>query len=454
MKKQIFGETDGIRVEVGKSPLRPGELVLLAKAARENGFDNRTILFGRDTRLSGKWIVDEMKGAFEAGKIVDCGVLPTPALAKLMDNYDNAGAFMVTASHNPASDNGIKVFEKGTKISDEMELAIEQDFLAMAPKDANDADIAAKIEALNAQSADFSVNEDLVEAYALKVNQALNGFDGGTLELALDSASGSGFEFSRRVFESFDIKIDQIDNAPTGLNINEDCGALHPEHLAQKTKELGVMGLALDGDADRCILTDEEGRIWNGDRIVVLLAEYLQEKGELAGNAVVLTEYSNLATVQYLESKGIKVLKVVNGDKAVTDLSLKNGLILGGEAAGHILYQPWLDSSDGTFIALFVLKILQEKRARLADLWAPYEDKPSLQVQVKVTEKRPLEEIPGFMDASARVEQQMNGEGRVFVRYSGTENKMRILLEYTDMEQMQAWGEELAQIVRKEIGND
>ena len=113
MKKQIFGETDGIRAEVGKSPLRPGELVLLAKAVRKNGFDGRTILFGRDTRLSGKWIVNELKGAFDEGKVVDCGVLPTPALAKLMDDYDNAGAFMVTASHNPASDNGIKVFERG-----------------------------------------------------------------------------------------------------------------------------------------------------------------------------------------------------------------------------------------------------------------------------------------------------------------------------------------------------
>ncbi len=453
MKKQIFGETDGIRVKVGATPLRPGEPTILAKAARKNGFDKRKILFGRDTRLSGRWIVEDLKAAFDEADVVDCGVLPTPAIAKIMDDYENAGAFMVTASHNPATDNGIKVFEKGTKIPDETELAIERDFLKDQPKDVDEKAVEREIETLNAKSKKFDSDAALMENYAQKAADALGRatFRGTGRKIVLDSASGAGFEFSRGVFERFDIEVEQIDDAPTGLNINEDCGALHPEHLAQKTKELNLMGLALDGDADRCVLADEEGRIWNGDRIVVLLAEYLKEKGELAGNGVVLTEYSNLATVQYLESKGIRVLKVVNGDKAVSDLCKKEGFTLGGEAAGHILYQPWLDSSDGTFMALFVMGILQEKQARLADLWSDYNDKPSIQVPVMVTEKRPIEEIAGFPEAIAAIEQKMAGDGRVFVRYSGTENKMRILIEYTEAKQAQEWGEELAAIVRKEL---
>jgi len=453
MKKMVFGETDGIREKVGKGVLRPENVKILGEAIREV-YGDRRVLLGRDTRESGIWIVEELKKAFDAERIVDCGVLPTPAIAKaVMDDYQDDLAIMVTASHNPATDNGIKIFKNGTKIPDEEELAIEKAYFALLEK-ADEKALEREIEAFNGKNAIDEYRAEFAEKYAENASAALGEakIKGGRTKIVLDAACGAGHSFSKAVFEKFDIEVIEIDDMPDGKNINDGFGALYPEKLAAKAKELGLPGLALDGDADRTIIADEEGRIWNGDRIVVFLAEYLKERGELLGNGVVLTEYSNLATVQYLESRGIKVLKVVNGDKEVTRLSIANGLILGGEQSGHILYQPWLDSSDGTFMMLFVLSILQDKGVRLADLWADYEDKPSLQVAVRVTEKKPVEELAGWNEAVAEIREKMGVDGRVFVRYSGTENKLRILVEYSEMEKAQEWAEELARIVRKEIG--
>ena len=212
------------------------------------------------------------------------------------------------------------------------------------------------------------------------------------------------------------------------------------------------MGVALDGDADRIVVADEEGRIWNGDRIVILLADYLQEKGELANNSVVLTQYSNFAAEQYLTNLGIQVAKVENGDRNVALKCDEIGSVLGGELSGHIIYTPWMRSSDGTFVALFIQKILYEKGCRLADLWAKYEDMPSKQWAVEVREKKPLEDIPAWLGALAAANGRLDGDGRIFTRYSGTENKLRILVEGKDMEIVEEVGEGLAELIKKEIG--
>ena len=183
------------------------------------------------------------------------------------------------------------------------------------------------------------------------------------------------------------------------------------------------MGIALDGDADRAILVDELGRVWNGDRIVSMLANYLKERGELKNDTVVLTEYSNLAAIQYIQAQGIKVEKVVVGDRAVANKLQELGAVLGGENAGHIIYLPWLNSSDGSFVALFARKIMAEKNCQLADLWPDYEEFPNAQLAVKVREKRDFKEINGWNEAVEQSLQQLNGRGRVFTRYSGTAMK-------------------------------
>lgn len=446
MEKRIFGATDGIRGRVGEAPLRPNIIKELGRAIAKNTYAKK-ILLGRDTRESGIWMADRIsEGLQDAGaEVENFGILPTPAVqAIIKDSGEYDGGVMLTASHNPATDNGIKVFgADGDKISDEQELSVEATFF--------EAELEADIdlpEVRFVKQASESAEKYYEQIAAAHVGD--NGFDGQ--KIILDAASGAGHDFSRKVFEEFDIEVEQIDPEPNGKNINDGYGALYPEKMAEAAREQGLIGVALDGDADRIVLSDEDGRIWDGDRIVILLAEYLKAQGELAADTVVLTEYSNLATIKYLEERGIKVAKVVNGDRYVAQKCIELGAGLGGELAGHIIYLPWLRGSDGTFMALMVLRIVQESGKRLADMWADYENLPSRQWGLKVREKRDLDEVKGFSEAVVAAEKRFDGKGRVFVRYSGTENKLRILVEGEDAALVDEIGDGLAKIIEKEIG--
>ena len=446
MEKRIFGATDGIRGKVGEAPLRPNIMRELGRAIAKNTYAKK-VLLGRDTRESGMWMDAEISdGLKSAGADVeDFGILPTPAVqAIIKDSGEYDAGVMLTASHNPATDNGIKVFgSDGDKISDERELAVEATFFEA--KLGKDEDVP-EVKFVKQHS-------EAAEKYYEQIAAAQVGdkdFKG--MKIILDAASGAGHDFSRKVFEEFELEVEQIDPEPNGKNINDGYGALYPEKMAEAAREQGLIGVALDGDADRIVLADEDGRIWDGDRIVILLAEYLKEQGKLPADTVVLTEYSNLATIKYLEDEGIKVAKVVNGDRYVAQKCVELGAGLGGELAGHILYLPWLRGSDGTFMALMVLRIVQESGKRLADMWADYENVPSQQWGLFVKEKRAFEEIAGFNEAIAEAEKRFDGRGRVFVRYSGTENKMRILVEGEDEALVEEIGEKLAKIVKKEIG--
>jgi len=447
--KRIFGETDGIRAKAGDFPLRPNVLKALGSAIAEE-MSAKKMLMARDTRLSGVWIDEAiLSGLSEKGvDVVDLGIIPTPVVQKLLEAGGFDGGIMITASHNPASDNGIKVFRAdGDKLSDENELAVEDRFFA--------SELEADIEPVSREFVEMGVDADSVEKYAEIASEALKmPKNEGAGSFLVDAASGAGYSFSRALFEDFGFEVDHIDPAPNGTNINDGYGALHPEKLAMLCKQRGVMGIALDGDADRSILVDEEGRIWTGDRIVAMLANYLKEKGELANNTVVLTEYSNLAAVKYMESCGIRVEKVVNGDRAVANRAKELGAVLGGENAGHILYLPWFSSSDGCFMCLFVRKIMAEKNRRLADLWPDYEEFPNAQLGIAVREKRDFKEISGWNEALERELGALQGRGRVFVRYSGTEMKLRILVEGPDQREDMEIAERLAEIIKKEIGND
>ena len=446
MKKRIFGATDGIRGKVGEAPLRPNIMRELGRAIAKNTYAKK-VLLGRDTRESGMWMNAEISDGLKAAgaDVEDFGILPTPAVqAIIKDSGEYDAGVMLTASHNPATDNGIKVFgSDGDKISDEQELAVEATFFEAKLEEDEDAP---EVKFVKQHS-------EAAEKYYEQIAAAQVGdkdFKG--MKIILDAASGAGHDFSRKVFEEFELEVEQIDPEPNGKNINDGYGALYPEKMAEAAREQGLIGVALDGDADRIVLADEDGRIWDGDRIVILLAEYLKEQGKLPADTVVLTEYSNLATIKYLEDEGIKVAKVVNGDRYVAQKCVELGAGLGGELAGHILYLPWLRGSDGTFMALMVLRIVQESGKRLADMWADYENLPSGQWGLFVKEKRPFEEIAGFNEAIAEAEERFAGHGRVFVRYSGTENKMRILVEGEDEALVEEIGENLANIVKKEIG--
>ena len=447
MEKLIFGATDGIRGEVGKKPLRPNMMHNLGRAIAKH-FKGGLALIGRDTRTSGEWMRECVSDGLEEcdAEVENLEILPTPALQKIIAARDDVSCgIMLTASHNPATDNGVKVFAAdGDKLPDEEELEIEAEFF----KDKLGKDV--DLPKVNFQ---LITREDAIDAYSQMVEEELRlGESLADKEIVLDAASGAGHEFSRAVLEGFGLKVKQIDPEPNGENINDGFGATCPERMASEAKAQGMMGVALDGDADRIVIADEEGRIWDGDRINILLTTYLLEQKQLPKNTVVVTEYSNYATVKHLEKMGVKVEKVVVGDRFVAQKMRELGANLGSELAGHIIYKPWFGASDGTFMTLFILKIMQEKGKRLADLWADYEYMPSKQWGIKVSEKRPLDEVDGFSEAVKKAEDEFAGTGRVFCRYSGTENKLRILVEGEDVGLVEKHGEILANIIEKEIG--
>lgn len=464
MEKKFFGATDGVRGEYGKTPLTPEIIFKLSFGFAQflEGEATKEVLVGRDTRVSGIEIVKYVTAGLRAGgrkaKIMNGDrCIPSPALAILTaTNAEAGGAIMVTASHNPAKDNGLKVLRAdGSKLTDAQEVAVEQIAVGKAAEQAWQ-----DYEASSQKPSEDNVVYACEQEYAKILKQDLTddfGFDlervDSPMEVGLDSAAGAGFRFSPWVLGDLDIESVEVGPLPNGKNINKACGALHPEKLAERVKQDALdFGLALDGDADRAVLVDESGRIWDGDRIVAMLALWMKERGKLLNNKVVMTEYSNLAAIKYLEAQGVEVEKVEVGDRAVAAKCKEIGAVLGGEKAGHIIYRPWLESSDGTFVIALVACILRETGKKLSELWPDYEEYPSKQVKIYVREKKPLAEIRG-LEAGLKLAKTVLGErGRVFVRYSGTEMAMRILVEADDAKSVREISHSLADLVQNEIG--
>jgi phosphoglucosamine mutase len=345
---------------------------------------------------------------------------------------------MVTASHNPASDNGVKVFdgERGDKLTDDEELEVERLFFEDDGKEQAEGEV---IERTN-----------LVDDY---IKKAMAGIDLSGWKICIDSAAGGSWKLVREALERVGVAVVEVGPTPDGKNINENCGALHPENLAKAVvDESADMGAAFDGDGDRLILVDNEGKIWDGDRITAMMAVWLKEEGRLDNDVIVLTEYSNLSTVLFLEKSYISVEKVINGDRAVVAECKNIGAVLGGEASGHILYPEWLSASDGLFASAFVANIAHKKGVKLSELRPNYENYPSKLWNIYVTERRPLENIVGWDEGLQKWREYLGTEGRVFVRYSGTEDLLRILVEAKDTKKLEEVGERLSEIIKKEIG--
>ncbi|MDR3298025.1 MAG: hypothetical protein LBT19_01450 [Candidatus Nomurabacteria bacterium] len=444
MEKRIFEKTDGIRAKVGEEPLVPKTVQRLGGAISKF-FNNGKIIIGRDTRESGEWISQELeKGMSEAGAtILEAGTVPTPVVALLVKTDESAnGGIMITASHNPATDNGIKVFHSGgDKLMDSEELEIENIFFSDWPP--ADAAISEPVAPL----------EDVTFRYSSELRKFLGNEDLSEYQAYVDSAAGSTYDFINKVSSSFGVQFDEIGPNPTGENINTNCGALYPEKLSEIMRQNPVdLGVAFDGDGDRIVLVDDLGRIWDGDHIVAMIATYLKSQENLPNNTVVLTEYSNLGAIQYLEQNGIRVEKVENGDKAVARKCQEVGAVLGGEFSGHIIFTTWLSSSDGIMIAFFTLLIVKRTGKKLSELWPAYENLPSKQWGINVREKLPLSEVPGWQAELDRQTDFLGTDGRIFVRYSGTEKKLRILVDATDATKMNQVGDILSSIIEKEIG--
>jgi len=398
------------------------------------------IIVGRDTRESGEWIERELaRGAVSQGATVtSTGVIPTPAVAYLAREKDFDLGVVLSASHNPYGDNGIKVFSgKGEKFAESQERAVEA---VMADHgwslgSAKDATV---------ESVDFRdpylnhVRELLPNAGALKGQR-----------IALDLANGATTTTARRLFESVGFEVVTVGDTPDGRNINLACGSTHPAGLAAAVmSQQCKLGVAFDGDGDRAILVDHRGHLVDGDAVLLTIGADLKQQGKLPGNTVVATVMSNIGLEVALREHGITMVRTPVGDKYVMEEMLRHGYAIGGEQSGHVILSEHLWTGDGMATALAVLRVMVRTGRDLADLASGLKTFPQTLVNVRVREKKPVADVPAIAEATARVAAALGSRGRVLVRYSGTEPLLRIMIEGEDQASVQAWAEEIAEAVR------
>jgi len=445
MGTRLFG-TDGIRGVAGTWPLDPPTIARIGSAiVRVLELDRPArLVVGRDTRESGEWIERELaRGAAAAGAVVtSAGVVPTPAVAYLAGALDFDLGVVLSASHNPFGDNGIKVFSgRGEKFDEARERAVE-------------ALIDDRSKLLPADGPAPSVQTSLVDAYLEHVAKLLP--DAGPLKsasIAVDMANGATTSTALRVLERIGLSVEAIGASPDGRNINLACGSTHPSKLAAVVRERNCfMGVAFDGDGDRAIFVDRGGHVVDGDAVLLMLALDYQERGRLFGDTVVATVMSNVGLEIALRRHGITLVRTAVGDKYVMDEMLRGGFVLGGEQSGHVILTEHLPTGDGLATALAVLRLMVRTGRELAELAGELVTYPQTLVNVRVREKVPVASVPEIQASIARVESALGGRGRVLVRYSGTEPLLRVMIEGEDQASVQAWAEEIAESVRKALG--
>jgi phosphoglucosamine mutase len=443
MSGRLFG-TDGVRGKAGTYPLDHATVRRLGAAlVRAVADPSARILIGRDTRESGTWIEQELAhGARACGAtVISAGVVPTPGVAYLTRTSAFTAGVVISASHNPFEDNGIKVFSGGgEKFTEELEAHVE-------------AIMADTSWSVPPGDADPVHGESLVDRYVEHALAVLP--DTGALRgapITIDCANGATFAVAPRVFRALGIDAHVIGDAPDGRNINLECGSTHPERLARVVVDGGYrLGIAFDGDGDRAIFVDERGRVVDGDAVMLMCARHLKSEGRLAGDAIVATVMSNIGLEIALRESGIGLVRCAVGDKYVMEEMLRRGLSLGGEQSGHVIFSEFLFTGDGLVTALNVLRVMLATGRSLGDLASDLTTYPQVLVNVRVREKKALDGVPDVAAAMRRVEERMAGQGRLLVRYSGTEPLLRIMLEGRDATEIDAWAEEIAAEVRKAL---
>ena len=449
-EKKIFRETDGVRGKANFYPL-DAETVLkfgkaLAEYVKRNTEKNPNrpykVIIGKDTRRSGYMLEQSLTAGFlsRGVDVMTIGPAPTPAISHLVQSFALDMGVMITASHNPYYDNGIKVFHSnGRKFTDDEELEIEDIFFNFVFNGSEDIGRAKRIEDVSGRYIEF--------IKSIPDNISLKGF-----KIVVDCANGATYNVAPTVFKELGAKVIEIAVEPDGYNINENCGALHPESMKDIVlKEKADLGIALDGDGDRVIMVDEKGNIIDGDYIMALVAKNLKERGELSKDSIVITEYSNQALVKHLEESGIHVVKVPNGDRAVAWKCEELGLNFGGEQTGHFLFTDYTEVGDGTLASLLVMRIMIEKKKSLSELAYVFEKYPQKVFNVEISKKEPLEQLSEFQAAVKKWDQQFEGNGRIYSRYSGTENLLRIMVEAEQSDLIDKAGSELTSIINKHL---
>jgi phosphoglucosamine mutase len=442
---RLFG-TDGVRGVAGQWPLDVETVTRLGAAlVRALPLDHAPrLIVGRDTRESGEWIERALaRGAAAEGAVItSVDVVPTPAVAYLAGALDFDLGVVLSASHNPYGDNGIKVFSgKGEKFGESQERAVE----------AVIADASWNVP----ESAQPKIGRrPLIESYLTHLQKLLPSAGPlGGMRIGVDMANGATTTTAARVFEGLGFELVTLGDRPDGRNINLGCGSTHPDKLAAAVVAKGCrFGVAFDGDGDRAIFVDHNGRLVDGDAVLLLLARARQRAGLLAGNTVVATVMSNIGLEIALRRHGITLVRTSVGDKYVMEAMMKGGFVLGGEQSGHIILSEHLPTGDGLATALAVLAVMADTGKELSELAGELVTYPQTLVNVRVREKTPVDRVPVVTRAIERVEQALSGNGRVLVRYSGTEPLLRIMIEGESQASVQGWAEEIAAAVRAELG--
>jgi phosphoglucosamine mutase len=445
MSRRYFG-TDGVRGRVGKPPMTVDFALRLASAAaRVLAPSGGTVLIGKDTRLSGYMFEAALEAGFTAAgaNVLLVGPLPTPAVAYLCRSLGADFGIVISASHNLYDDNGIKIFAAGgEKLSDEQESAIEA-LLDEPPLTLESAALgrARRVEQAPLEYQEFSKS-------LLRPGTDLSG-----LKLVIDCAHGAAYKVAPRVLGELGAEIIPIGCSPNGRNINQGCGSTQPELLMTTVRGVGAhMGIALDGDGDRCVLVDEQGRLVDGDQLLYVLARDAQARGELRG-PVVGTAMSNLGLEHALGALGIPFLRAAVGDRYVMAMLKEQGGQLGGETSGHIINLAKTSTGDGLATALQVLGVMQQTGQSLSALVAGMERLPQVMINVRVAQQLDLAGAHGVQAALAEVEGELGRRGRVVLRASGTEPLIRVMVEAADAAEAQAQAGRLADAVRVAAGH-
>lgn len=454
--RQLFG-TDGIRGVAGQYPLDRRTVYAIGRALGQRLTERDSsarVVIGQDTRESSAWISSFLAHGLEGAsvEVVSAGVITTPGIAYLARAHQFAAGIVVSASHNPWQDNGIKVFgADGYKLSDDLEHEIEADIFAHLEQ------LAAGASTGEDGSYDLLPgDQNLLEQYADWLASLVATTDFGRLRALVDCANGAASSVAPLVFKRCGIDADFIHVDPNGRNINADCGALFPGNVARALAGASGkydIGITFDGDADRAMFSDNVGHVINGDGVLLLSARDMKIHVRLHNDTVVATTMSNMGLETALKREGIRLLRAPVGDKYVLEEMLKTGATLGGEQSGHILFRDMnTTTGDGLLTALRVLEVMARSGKPLADLIADMKVFPQEIRNVKVREKLPLEQLPSVMEAIRVAERDLDGNGRVIVRYSGTEKLARVMIEAESEDTMRRHTENIARAIHAAIG--
>jgi phosphoglucosamine mutase len=449
MARRLFG-TDGIRGVAGEPPLDARTAYAVGAALGKwaiAGDHPGEVVIGMDTRESGPWLAAEVAGglASHGVKTRFAGVTTTPGVAFLARNGPFAAGAMISASHNPYRDNGIKLIDhSGYKFPDEVEESLESEIFALLEQNIRPAPIALDV--------DEGLDRTYIDRLAATLPASLDG-----LAIVVDCANGSASKLAPALLERLGARVHAIGASPDGRNINRDCGSLHLDGLRKVVLERGAtLGVAFDGDADRALFVSHSGKIVDGDAILLIVSRFLLERGSLRGPngepVVVATVMSNLGLERALGALGVRLIRTAVGDKYVLEEMLRLGAAVGGEQSGHVIFSDYATTGDGMLTAL---RVLEAMRAGGGDLDALTQDLriyPQLLVNVRVKRKLPLDELPGVTDEIRAAEESFGSAGRVLVRFSGTEPLARVMVEGPDLERVEAFAHRIASQIQSALG--